>query len=229
MPLRVLLADADGTLFDFHRGEAVAIGETFRRFGIPATPGNLATYSRINHAQWLKLERGETTQARLRVDRFTDFLRETGLDGDAQALCDCFVDLLGRQRYTLPGAEAFCRAVSARMPIFLITNGISQIQRSRFGDCALTPYLSGMVISEEVGHAKPHPAMLYRALEMADCAPQDAIVMGDSVTADIAAANAAGMESILFTDGKEPPEGHGATHVARSYQEALDILLARAE
>ena len=87
MSLRVLLADADGTLFDFHRGEAVAIGETFRRFGIPDTPGNLEIYSRVNHAQWLRLERGETTQERLRVDRFTDFLRETGLEGDAQALC----------------------------------------------------------------------------------------------------------------------------------------------
>jgi phosphoglycolate phosphatase-like HAD superfamily hydrolase len=53
--------------------------------------------------------------------------------------------------------------------------------------------------------------------------------MGDSVTADIAAANAAGVESILFTDGKEPPEGHGATYVARNYREALDILLAKAE
>ena len=86
-----------------------------------------------------------------------------------------------------------------------------------------------MVISEEVGHAKPHPAMLYQALEMAGCAPQEAIVMGDSVTADIAAANAAGVESILFTEGKEPPEGHGATYVARNYREALDILLAKAE
>ena len=55
MSLRVLLADADGTLFDFHRGEAVAIGETFRRFGIPDTPGNLEIYSRVNHAQWLRL------------------------------------------------------------------------------------------------------------------------------------------------------------------------------
>ena len=229
MALRVLLADADGTLFDFHRGEAVAIAETFRRFGIPDTPSNLAVYSRVNHAQWLRLERGETTQARLRVDRFTDFLRETGLEGDAQALCDCYVQLLGRQRYLLPGAEAFCREVSGRMPIYLITNGISQIQRSRFGDCAITPYLSGMVISEEVGQAKPHPAMLYRALEMAGCAPEEAIVMGDSVTADIAAANAAGVESILFTEGKEPPEGHGATYVARTYREALDILLAKAE
>ena len=119
--------------------------------------------------------------------------------------------------------------MSARIPIYLVTNGISQIQRSRFGDCAITPYLSGMVISEEVGHAKPHPAMLYQALEMAGCAPQEAIVMGDSVTADIAAANAAGVESILFTEGKEPPEGHGATYVARTYREALDILLAKAD
>lgn len=229
MPLRVLLADADGTLFDFHRGEAVAIAETFRRFDIPVTPGNLDVYSRVNHAQWLRLERGETTQERLRVDRFTDFLCETGLDGDAHALCDCYVKLLGQQRYTLPGAEDFCRAVSACMPIYLITNGISQIQRSRFGDCTLTPYISGMVISEEVGHAKPHPAMLYQALEMAGCAPEEAMVMGDSVTADIAAANAAGVRSILFTDGKEPPEGHGATCVARTYQDALDILLAEAE
>ena len=70
--------------------------------------------------------------------------------------------------------------------------------------------------------------MLYQALEMAGCAPQEAIVMGDSVTADIAAANAAGVESILFTEGKEPPEGHGATYVARTYREALDILLAKA-
>jgi len=53
--------------------------------------------------------------------------------------------------------------------------------------------------------------------------------MGDSVTADIAAANAAGVESILFTEGKEPPEGHGATYVARTYREALGILLAKAE
>ena len=227
MHYRVLLADADGTLFDFHRGEAVAIAETFRRFGIPATQEHLDIYSRVNKAQWLRLERGETTQARLRVDRFTDFLRETGCKGDAQALCDCFVTLLGQQRFTLPGAEDFCRKVSTHMPIYLVTNGLSQIQRSRFGDCALTPYLSGMVVSEEVGQVKPHPAILFRALEMAECAPEEAILIGDSVTADIGAAKAAGITSILFTEGREAPAGHGAVFVAQTYQEALDILLKR--
>ena len=230
MSLRVLLADADGTLFDFHRGEAVAIGETFRRFGIPDTPGNLEIYSRVNHAQWLqagareKPRRNACAWTGLRISCAKPALRETRRPC-ATATWSCWAGSV----ISCPARRNSAARVSARMPIYLITNGISQIQRSRFGDCAITPYLSGMVISEEVGHAKPHPAMLYQALEMAGCAPQEAIVMGDSVTAGIAAANAAGVESILFTEGKEPPEGHGATYVARTYREALDILLAKAE
>lgn len=156
--------------------------------------------------------------------------RETGLEGDAQALCDCYVELLGRQRYILSGAEEFCRAVErphAHLPHY--QRHFADPAAAALATVRSPPYLSGMVISEEVGHAKPHPAMLYQALEMAGCAPQEAIVMGDSVTADIARGQRRGVESILFTEGKEPPEGHGATYVARTYREALGILLAKAE
>ena len=64
-----------------------------------------------------------------------------------------------RQRYILSGAEEFCREVSARIPIYLVTNGISQIQRSRFGDCAITPYLSGICLL----YTSPHPPQALRA------------------------------------------------------------------
>lgn len=225
MQFRVLLADADGTLFNFHRGERVAISNTFCRFGIPDTAENADVYHRVNDAQWKRLERGETTQARLRVDRFTDFLRETGLQGDPNALCDYFVEQLAQQRFPMDGAEAFVRAVSAHAPIWLVTNGIARVQHGRFDDCALTPYLSGMVISEEVGKSKPDPAMLFEALNRAGhIAPEDAILIGDSVTADIAAARNAGIRSILFTDGKEPPANHGADFVARTFDQALAVL-----
>ena len=226
MKYRILLADADGTLFDFHKGEAIAIRETLRAAGLPDDEATVAAYSRANDSQWKKLERGETTQKQLRIDRFVDFLSATGLSGDAQALCDDYVARLGQQRWPLPFAQELCREVSRHMPIWIITNGISQIQRSRFGDCALTPYLSGMVISEEVGAAKPDPAMLFEALRCAgDVAPAHAVVLGDSVTADIAAARNAGVDSILFTNGKEPPEGHGATYAVQSLQQALEIIL----
>jgi len=225
MSFRVLLSDADGTLFDFARGEAVAIAETLRRFGLPDDARTIALYARANDAQWKKLERGETTPERVRIDRFVDFLAQGGFEGDAHALCEDYVERLGRQRWVLPGAVALCRAVSARMPIYLVTNGIARVQRSRLHGCEIEPYLTGVVISEEVGAPKPDPRMLLEALRLAGCGPEEAILLGDSVTADIAAANRAGIPSILYTGGRPAPEGHGATWTANTLEEACEYIL----
>lgn len=226
MKYRVLLADADGTLFDFHKGEAVAIAGTFERFGIAVTEENIAAYSRANDAEWKKLERGETTQKKLRLDRFVNFLNDIGFEADPQAMCDDYVHRLGQQRWPFAYAEELCRRVSRHMPIYLVTNGIAQVQRSRFGDCTLTPYVQGMVISEEVGASKPDPAMLLEALRQAGNIPvAQAILLGDSVTADIAAANNAGVSSILFTNGREAPLNHGATWAVKTLEEACELIL----
>lgn len=227
MRYQVLLSDADGTLFDFKAGEKNAISATFTRFGIPVTEENVSLYHRVNDEQWKKLERGETTQQKLRLDRFLEFLDQSSYEADARQMCDCFVSELGKQCILLPGAEAFCRRVSEKMPIYLITNGISAVQRSRFTDCALTPYISGMIISEEIGHSKPHPAMIFKAMEEAGITdPRQAVVFGDSITADIAAANNAGVDSVLYTNGADVPQGHGATCVAKDFAQALEIILA---
>ncbi len=225
MRYRILLSDADGTLFDFHRGERVAISETFERFSIPVTDENILCYHQANDVQWKRLERGETTFARLRLERFEVFLAEAGLAGDPQALCDDYIERMARQRFLLPGALDFVRTVSAHMPVWLVTNGIAAIQHGRFDGCEIAPYVSGMVVSEEVGHAKPDPAILLEALRQAGgLSPKDAVLLGDSVTADISAARNAGIHSLLFTNGNEPPEGHGADRVVRGYDEALAAL-----
>lgn len=227
MKYRVLLADADGTLFDFHKGEAIAIRETLQHFGIPDTKEMIALYEQANSAQWKKLERGETTQQKLRTDRFVEFLKLAGLDGDAEAISEDYVERLGQQRWPLPFSVELCREVSRHMPIYLVTNGIARIQRSRFTHCDIAPYVSGMVISEEVGKSKPDPAMLFEALKQAGVEDvRQAILLGDSVTADIAAANNAGMDSILFTNGKPAPENHQATWAVPTLEEAMKLILA---
>ena len=103
----VLLSDADGTLFDFKAGEKNAIAVTFTRFGIPVTAENASLYHRINDAQWKKLERGETTQQKLRVDRFREFLEQSGYQADPAEMSACFVEQLGQQRILIGGAEDF--------------------------------------------------------------------------------------------------------------------------
>ena len=224
----VLLSDADGTLFDFKAGEKNAIAATFARFRIPCTEENAGLYHRINDAQWKLLEQGKTTQQKLRVNRFRLFLDAIGHAADATEMSACFVEQLGMQRILLPGAEDFCRRISGRMPVYLITNGIAAVQRSRFTDCVLSPFITDMVISEEVGHAKPHPAMIRKAMELAGVTdPRRAVVLGDSITADIGAAVNAGVDSILFTNGAAAPEGHGATFVAKDFAEAEALILAK--
>lgn len=224
----VLLSDADGTLFDFKAGEANAIRAVFARFGIADTPEHTALYHRVNDEQWKLLEQGKTTQQRLRVDRFRIFLEKLGHSADPVEMGAYFVEQLGMQRILLPGAEDFCRRVSERMPIYLITNGISAVQRSRFTDCALTPYITGLVISEEIGHAKPHPAMIHKTMELAGVTdPRRAVVFGDSITADIGAAKNAGVDSILYTNGADAPDGHGASYVARCFEDALRVILGQ--
>lgn len=229
-----LLADADGTLFNFHAGERLAIRATLGAFGLPSDDGWIARYSRINDGHWKKLERSETTQKRLRVERFADLLtafRAEGYVADGltpEQVGERFVAELAKQRIPLTGAEDFLRQVSAAMPVYLVTNGIAVVQRSRFEQSELRKYMTDLLISEEIGAAKPDPAILFEAVkreaERTGRTPAP-VMLGDSLTADIAAARNARIDSIWFTNGAPITPDHGATYAVQTLEEAARLLL----
>ena len=233
MRYHLLLADADGTLFDFSAGERKALEQTLAAFDMACGDSVAALYSRVNLSHWKKLERGETTQTRLRVERFAEFLSELenlGIAHSAPApeeMSTCFVQELSRQRVPMPGAEAFLKRVSAHMPVYLVTNGIASVQRGRFEQSELRPYITDILISEELGHFKPDPFMVLEAMRRAGVTDRRrAVLLGDSVTADIGAAQNAGVDSILFTAGKPAPEQNAATYTVQTLEKAADLLLA---
>lgn len=78
----------------------------------------------------------------------------------------------------------------------------------------LDPYLDFVLASGAVGRAKPDPAFFRIALERASVEPAAALMVGDSLRADVGGARAAGMEAILLVR----PEGP-----AQSGQEAGDV------
>lgn len=220
-----LLIDNDNTLMDFGAAERKALSDTLRRAGIDPTPETCQIYHEINDALWKALERGETTQPQLKVERFRqlkDVLHRTDLD--AQALAADYAAALGEHADLLPGAEDFMRRIHGKMKIALVSNGVSSIQRSRLAKCPLAPLFDAIVISEEVGAAKPDPKLLNVALEQLGCTDKTrAVMMGDSLTADIPAAVNAGVDSIhLSLNGKT---GDAATYTVFTHEEALQILL----
>lgn len=225
MKYKALLSDADGTLFDFKSSERNAIQITFRHFSFPVTEETVHCYHLSNDEQWKRLERGETDQNRLRWERFSVFLERAGLSGDPYAISEYYENQLGQQHILLPGAEEFVKTISSHMPIYLVTNGLAQVQHARFENSILSPYIAGLIISEEIGASKPDPAMLYAALDKCGVAPGEAIVLGDSVTADIPAAKNAGIDSILISHEGRFPENHGADYAVSTLKDAENIIL----
>lgn len=64
--------------------------------------------------------------------------------------------------------------------------------------CGLMEHLDGAVSSAEAAAPKPDPALLVAGCELAGCEPGEAVMVGDTPEEDAAAAQAAGMRSLLI-------------------------------
>ncbi len=87
-------------------------------------------------------------------------------------------------------------ALRPRFKLGLITNGPSRTQRPKIEQFRLIDYLDLLIVSEEVGAAKPDPAIFAIALERLGVAPSEALFVGDSLEFDLPGAAAAGIPFI---------------------------------
>ena len=223
----VLLCDADNTIFDFNKAEERAFEAACAFAGLTASPELLATYSVINERLWKLLEQGGITQSVLRVRRFQLFLAAIGrTDIDARDMGDTFADALGRQSVPLPGAVEAVARWSRVLPVIIVTNGISKVQPGRMEGSEVRHFISGMVISEEVGAAKPDPRMLREGMALAGVTDaRRALMLGDSLSSDIAAAANAQVDACWFNPhGQRNEKGLPVAYEIRSLDEVDAIL-----
>ena len=225
MKYSYLLVDNDNTLMDFNLSERKALAETLEACGLPADEETCTAYHHINDALWKALERGETTQKQLKVERFARLLERLGrTDLDAAAVAARYADQLATHADLLPGAMELLEAVGGKMKIALVSNGVSAIQRGRLSRSPILPLLDAVIISEEIGVSKPDPRMIDAALKALGCEDKSqALMLGDSPTADIPAAAAAGVDRVYLDH-----QGRGselATYTVASLDEARRLLV----
>ena len=223
----VLLCDADNTIFDFNQAEENAFALTCAYMGFEASDALLKTYSEINSTLWKLLEQGGITQKVLRVRRFEQFLDVIGKsDLDAADMAREYAEQLGRQSVPIDGAVEAIARWRKIVPVIIVTNGISRIQHGRMEGSEVRRYIRGMVISEEVGAAKPDPKMLHIAMEMAGVTDRSRVLMlGDSLSSDIAAADNAGVDACWYNPkGIDNTKGLPVRYEIRDLDEVDAIL-----
>ena len=227
MGYSIALFDADNTLLDFTAAERAAITSCLTERGLCADEETLALYSRINDGHWKALERGETTRDRLKVERFADLFRELGFGGNPERMAYDYIAALSRQNMLVDGALELIQALHDSCALYIVTNGITTVQKSRFGSCALQPYFKQCFISEEMGCAKPEKIFFDRVAEAIEgFDPRKALVIGDSLSSDIRGGINAGLDTCWYNPhGLAAPPHMKITYTVQSLASIAPILL----
>ena len=225
MRYKAVLFDIDDTLLDFQTGNRNAVNQLMDELGY-LHPQRYDQYETVNLECWAALEKGEMPQAELRRERFIRFFARYPVPGDPLYAAERFVELLGEQSILLPHAERVVRELSEQLPVVIVTNGITTIQRSRLAKSPLKNLVSDVVISEEAGVSKPRPEIFMMALKPLDIAPGEALMVGDSINSDIKGANNAGIDACWLNPMNLPlPDGVHAEYIIKDIRECVRIAL----
>lgn len=226
--LKHVFLDLDNTILNFTAGEAKALSQALREAEIEPTQAVLDRYHIINIAHWELLEEGRLTREEVLVRRFEQLFRELGVHHSGAEINDQYEHLLSLQHEFIPGAEQLLRTLVTRYDLYLASNGAAMVQDPRLDAAGLRPYFKGIFISEKIGADKPSKAFFdYCFAAIPGFRPEEAVMVGDSLTSDIRGGLNAGLRTVWFNPhGKEPRPEIRPHHVIHSLAELPPLLKA---
>jgi putative hydrolase of the HAD superfamily len=104
----------------------------------------------------------------------------------------------GFAKETLGSTLLLSQLKSLGVKVAILTNGRSDLQRSVIAALEFRDLVDAVVVSEEVGFRKPQREIFLLALDQVATRPEDAIMVGDDLAADIYGAQGAGITPIAF-------------------------------
>ncbi len=221
-----LMFDADGTLFDYDRAETAALEATISEVGLKFDDHVLLIYRQINGRMWQEFEQGSMSQERLKSERFRVLCTQLGVDLDYEYMSHRYQSNLALGTYLIDGADELLEELNGRYRIALITNGLKDVQRPRIAESTVRDRFSTIIISEEVGVAKPDSKIFDIAFQKMNHPQKDQVlIIGDSLSSDITGGINYGIDTCWYNPmGHEHPSGMDIRFEIRALNELLDFL-----
>ena len=225
MRYTTLLFDLDHTLIDGHASESAAFEYTLKRAGANNPADYLAPYVEINTALWAAVERGEITPNDVRSERFAQLIASSDLEADPQTMGDDFVYGMGANGSLYPGTIETLDSLNQVATLALVTNGIGEVQRARIARLDLDQYFDAIVISGEVGAAKPGSEIYditFAELGYPDKAKT--LMIGDSLSSDMAGGINYGIATCWYATHSNADPRIAIDHRIAALDELLPIV-----
>lgn len=217
-----ILFDADETLFTFDAFGGLQ--RMFLDYSVTFTAEDFQDYQAINKPLWVDYQNGAISALQLQHQRFEGWSERLSVPaGDLNA---AFLNAMAEICVPLPGAISLLNALKDKVKIGIITNGFTALQQIRLERTGLRDYFDLLVISEQVGVAKPDRKIFDYTFEQMGQPPRDRVLMvGDTAESDILGGmNAEIATCWLNAHGRSLPEGIMPTWEVTTLSELEQLL-----
>jgi len=217
-----VLFDADETLFSFNAFEGLR--RMFATHDVDFPQADYTHYQLTNKSLWLDYQNNKISATYLQVTRFSEWAAK--LNVPAQQLNNDFLTAMAEICEPLPGAKALLAKLKPHAKLGIITNGFTQLQARRLEHTGLKDMFDWLVISEQVGIAKPAVEIFDHTFELMGNPAKDQVLMvGDTASSDILGGMNAGIDTCwLQHPGFELPLGVTPTYTINELVQLQHLL-----
>lgn len=210
--IRAICFDFDGTLTRFTGDFGKLLNEGFAKLGLASS---LRETVLAEYKQQLRKEDAVTSHSALIKTLESLSLR---VGADLKEINTAFVRAYREQMELLPGAQEVLELCRDHVPLALITNGPEDMQRAAVEEVDIAHFFQTILISgaREVAVRKPSAQIFQLACERLDVLPEEVLMVGDNLEADIRGALGAGMKAVQLSS--EPTSLQAAPRVADLFQ-----------
>lgn len=226
MKYKLLLFDADDTLFDYGKAEEQALALAFGTADLVYKKAiHLELYRTVNLQVWEEYGQGAISAGELRTKRFDLMFRQAGISFDSEQFSQTYLGHLSQAAYLLDGAETILEYLAQKYTLALVTNGLAEVQQNRF-QRSLSHWFSHLIVSEETGSQKPNVKFFDFALKkIGPFHKKETLMIGDSLQSDIQGGINFSIDTCWFNPkGDAVPEDIKPTYVIKKLVELRSIL-----
>ncbi|KAJ51677.1 putative hydrolase of the HAD superfamily [Clostridium tetanomorphum] len=204
MKYEIIIFDADETLFDFKKSEEDAFKNTMLEFNMNYDENyHLKIYREINTTIWKEMEDGLITQKELNVERFKRLSRKLNIKFNQVEFAKSYIKRLSCSSFLYDDSICLLESLYKDYKLFIITNGITDVQDNRIRKSTISKYFEDIIISEEAPVSKPDSKIFEYALNNIKYTDKSKVLMvGDSLTSDIQGGINFGIDTCWFNPNK---------------------------
>lgn len=224
--IKAVLLDVDNTLLDFHACAEASMNAALAENRIPKKETLFRSFLKINDGLWREIEQGVLTKEKLHQIRWNQVFADQDIDFDGVLFEKSFLKYLAQTVFPIEGASSLLAYLSGKYILCAVTNGPYEQQRKRLKAANMLSFFDHLFVSEQIGFEKPSESFFDACFAaLPGISPEEAMIIGDSITADMMGGLRYGIQTCWFNyHHSEPPQDLSFTHIVNELKEIKYFL-----